>query len=27
MFTDKFKIEGAIPVVIQDDMNEDDEDD
>jgi len=25
MFTDKFKIEGAIPVVIQDDMDEDDE--
>ena len=27
MFTDKFRIEGAIPVVIQDDMDEDDEDD
>jgi phage terminase small subunit len=25
MFTDKFKIEGAIPVVIQDDMDEDDD--
>lgn len=25
MFSDKFKIEGAIPVVIQDDMDEDDE--
>lgn len=25
MFTDRFKIEGAIPVVIQDDMDEDDE--
>lgn len=27
MFTDKFRIEGTIPVVIQDDMDEDDEDD
>jgi phage terminase small subunit len=26
MFTDKFKIEGAIPVVIQEDLEEDDED-
>ena len=25
MFTDKFKVEGAIPIVIKDDMGEDDE--
>ena len=25
MFTDKFKVEGAIPIVIQDDLGEDDE--
>lgn len=26
MFTDKFKVEGVIPIVIQDDLGEDDED-